>query len=200
MTLPERAIWGIVPVKGFSRAKSRLEPALTPAVRNAFARGLFEHVHDTFRAVPEIRGVLVLTDDDEVEALARARGAHVLRDAGSTGLASIVDGGLRHVALLGADAALVCMSDLPHLATSDLEEVSAALRRTPVVLAPDALEAGTNLLGLSPPTRMLSCFGRGDSFATHLARARSEGHEATVLRLHGLCFDVDGPEDLLQLV
>lgn len=199
MNQPDYRLWFILPAKGFFRAKSRLDPVLSPQVRSAFARGLFEHVLGTILQLEEASGVLVLTEDDEVESLARGRGAQVLRDRSANGLASIVDAGLSRVHALGASAALVCMADLPHLTVDELRQAVLALRTQPVVLAPDAAEAGTNVLGLAPATLFPSCFGREDSFAAHLARARSLGHEAAVLRLHGLCFDVDGPQDLSGL-
>jgi 2-phospho-L-lactate guanylyltransferase len=193
------ALWAVLPVKGFARAKTRLGHVLPDPLRAAFARGLFEHVIGTIQALHQVRGVVVLTDDDEVESLTRARGAHVLRDGSSPGLAAIVDRGLAYVADLGADAAFVCMADLPHLRSVELRLVVAALEEHAVVVAPDAERAGTNLLGLKPPLLFPSCFGRLDSFECHIARARTAGHGMAVLEAHGLCFDVDAPEDLQAL-
>jgi 2-phospho-L-lactate guanylyltransferase len=192
-------LWAVLPAKGFGHAKSRLGEVLTDPVRAAFARGLFEHVLGTMRATTEIANVLVLTDDDEVEQLARARGARVLRDEPGGGLARIIDAGLAKVAELGAEAALVCMADLPHVSPEDLRAAAHGLLQHAVVVAPDAGEAGTNLLALKPATLFASCFGRADSFQRHLARAEEEGQQTVVLRVRGLCFDVDGPEDLEQL-
>jgi 2-phospho-L-lactate guanylyltransferase len=193
---PHGASWALVPAKGFARAKSRLGDVLSEQVRAAFARGLLEHVLAALRSVPGLAGVLVLTDDDEVEALALERGAHVLRDLPGAGLAELVDRGLQHVAARSAQAALVCMADLPRLTPVELEQVLEALWSSEVVLVPDAAEAGTNLLALRPPDRLASCFGRADSFLQHQARASSLGARVRVLRLPGVCFDVDGPADL----
>ena len=44
-----RHLWALVPVKGFDRGKSRLEPALSAAGRAAFARSLFDHVVERWR-------------------------------------------------------------------------------------------------------------------------------------------------------
>ncbi len=192
-------LWAVVPVKGFARAKTRLGEVLSDPVRAAFARGLLEHILAILQATPEIAQVLVLTEDDEVEALAHERGARVLRDPPGLGLASIVDGGLTKAAALGADSALVCMADLPRVSVEDFREVARRLEEYAVLVAPDAGEAGTNLLALRPATLFASCFGRVDSFQRHLARAREQGQRVLVLRSAGLCFDVDGPEDLEQL-
>jgi 2-phospho-L-lactate guanylyltransferase len=192
-------LWAVLPAKGFSHAKSRLGEVLSDAVRASFARGLFEHVLATLQATTAIRAVLVLTDDDEVEQLARARGAQVLRDEPGLGLSQIIDAGLARVQQLGAQAALVCMADLPLVNAEELALVAQELREHEVLLAPDTGEAGTNLLALRPPTLFESCFGHADSFRRHRARAEERGHGICVLRARGLCFDVDGPQDLEQL-
>jgi 2-phospho-L-lactate guanylyltransferase len=192
-------LWALLPAKCFARAKSRLGEVLSDPLRRAFARGLFEHVLGTLQVTPGVAEVLVLTDDDEVEALARARAARVLRDLPGARLHAIVDRGLAHAGAAGAGAALICMADLPHLESAQLGEVIEALRQRPIVIAPDVRAEGTNLLALAPPTRFGTCFGRADSFQQHLAQARAHGEEAHVVRAHGLCFDVDEPGDLDEL-
>jgi 2-phospho-L-lactate guanylyltransferase len=192
-------LWAVLPAKGFARAKSRLGEVLSDPVRSAFARGLFEHVLGTLQAAPSIRGILVLTDDDEVQALAEACGARVQRDRPDQLLAQIVDAGLLRTVELGAEAAIVCMADLPHVSVEEFEQAACALISSSVVLAPDAGEAGTNLLGLRPPALFPSCFGHGDSFRQHAERAENLGHRVALLRAPGLCFDVDGPQDLGEL-
>jgi 2-phospho-L-lactate guanylyltransferase len=191
-----RALWAVLPVKGFARGKSRLGTVLSDPVRAAFARSLFEHVAAMLCAHEHVAGLLVVTDDDEVEALARQRAFHVLRDPPSERLSDVVDAGLQHVAGLGASAAIVCMADLPHLSADDVREAVEALVHHDVVLAPDLARAGTNLFGIVPPDRMPSCFGRADSFERHKARAFEHGLSVQILERHGLCFDVDGPADL----
>ena len=74
----------------------------------------------------------------------------------------------------------------------------AAGRKAPVVIVPDERGLGTNALLLSPPRAMNPCFGT-DSRARHAAAARNLGLASTELRLPGLGFDVDEPEDLARL-
>ncbi len=193
------AVWAVVPVKGFSRGKSRLGSVLSDAVRAAFARSLFEHVISTLKNTPSIAGVVVVTEDDDVALSADARGVSVVRDPALGTLAMVVDAGLAHVAARGASAGFVCMADLPHLTVEDVSAVVAALAEHDVVLTPDLLRAGTNVLCLAPADRMPSCFGRADSFAQHLGRAQETGLRVHVLERHGLCFDVDDPSDLEKI-
>lgn len=192
-------VWAVLPVKGFARGKSRLGAVLGDAARMAFARGLFSHVLGTLRTTEGIAQVLVLTEDDEVEALALEARAEVLRDTQGANLARVIDAGLRRAEAAGASAALVCMADLPRVSAPELAQVLAALAAHAVVVAPDLAEAGTNVLALSPPSVLATCFGHEDSFTRHVAQAAKRGLSLEVVRLPGLCFDVDGPEDLARL-
>jgi len=190
------SVWAVVPVKAFARGKSRLAGVLRDGVRAAFARGLFEHVVTTLETSSHIARILIATEDDEVAEAAEARGLLVLRDTVQGGLAGVVDAALAYAHAHGASAGFVCMADLPHLSAAEVDEVVAELAEVDVVVTPDLVRAGTNVLCLAPAQAMASCFGREDSFAQHLARAKQSGLSLAVVERPGLCFDVDDPSDL----
>jgi 2-phospho-L-lactate guanylyltransferase len=187
-------VWAVVPAKGFSSGKSRLAPLLPPGPRAELARTLVEHVLSVLARCP-LAGVLVLTDSDEVAGRAAAHGALVRREEGPAPLAQLVDEGLRDVISRGATAALVLMSDLPHLAPADVAGLLEALACADVVVAPDHREAGTGALALAPPDVLATCFGRPDSFSRHVDAARSAGSSLAAHRSPGLAFDLDAPAD-----
>lgn len=180
--------WAVVPQKTFDHAKSRLAPVLAPPARRALARALFEHVLDVLARSP-VRGSLVVTDGEDVAALAAARGARALIAPGPLGRA--VDAALGS---LGRTRALVVMADLPLLAPADVSVACTLLAAHDVVLVPDHRGAGTGALGLRRPGVLPSCFGHPDSFARHLGAAR--GLRVAVHHSPGLAFDLDEPEDL----
>jgi 2-phospho-L-lactate guanylyltransferase len=196
---PLRAVWAIVPVKGFARGKSRLTDVLGDSLRSAFARSLFEHVLEVLAALEQVAGILVITDDEEVARCACERVSAVLRDPPGANLAQVVDVALGEAAARGASAALVCMADLPHLSMEDVQGALSLLELHQVVLGPDLNEEGTNLLCLAPPLVMPSSFGGGDSFRRHLLHARERALSAAVSRAPGICFDVDEPDDLARI-
>jgi len=195
----DRDVWAVVPAKDFRRGKSRLGGVLEDDVRTAFARGLFLHVTSELAAAEPIAGVLVLTDDDAVERTALRAGHAVRRDQDATTLREIVDRGLADVQARGARAAVVCMADLPNLRREEIAQAVAALDDADVVVVPDLERAGTNVLCLSPPTRLATCFGNEDSFMRHVRAAHEAQARVRTLELSSLCFDVDGPDDLETL-
>jgi 2-phospho-L-lactate guanylyltransferase len=191
--------WAVVPAKGFARAKTRLEPALDAPSRVAVARAMLEHVLGVLHGSRGIDGVMVVTDDDQVEAMARARGVLVVRDAGEPPLRIAVDTGLTAVRKRAQTAALVIMADLPLVRADDVERLLAALDGADVVIAPDARGSGTNAIGFARDVTMQTEFGMGDSFAAHRRGADDRGLRTTVHIAPGTAYDVDLPDDLVVM-
>ena len=203
-----RPLWGLLPVKHFARAKSRLAPVLGEAERIALARSLGQHVLSTLAGCAETDGVLVLSDSEEVRELTTEHGfvaepePEPRSDGSPLGLNTLVDHGLARLQERGAGAVLVLMSDLPRLQPDDLGQLVDALRQHDCVIAPDLRQQNTNALALrlaATPGPFQTAFGSGDSFARHLQRSRELGLRTAILRTPGLGFDLDLPSDYAEL-
>ena len=192
--------WALIPIKGFDRGKSRLSEVLAPRERAQLARDLFEHVMRVLRASPAIEGIAVVSDSPEACEHAERLGVVALSDAtGSKGLADVVDSALRDLERRGATSVVICMSDLPDLTVRDIANVARALAESDVVLVPDLLQRGTNVIAVRPATGLPSCLGHEDSLQRHHARARELGLTVSVQLSSGIGFDVDSPGDLERL-
>jgi 2-phospho-L-lactate guanylyltransferase len=192
--------WALIPVKGFDRGKSRLSEVLAPTERAELTRELFEHVVRVLQRAAGIDGVAVVSDSIEARGHAERLGALALRDAeGNHGLADVVNAASRELEERGATSVLICMSDLPELATDDIESVARQLDESDVVLVPDLLQRGTNMVAVKPPSALPSCLGNEDSLARHRDRARALGLTVSVQLRSGIGFDVDHPDDLAKL-
>jgi 2-phospho-L-lactate guanylyltransferase len=192
--------WALIPIKGFDRGKSRLSEVLAPHERAQFARDLFGHVVRVLRASPAIDGIAAVSDSPEAREHAKRLGVVALSDAtDSEGLADVVDSALRDLERRGATSVVICMSDLPDLTVQDIANVARALDESDVVLVPDLLQRGTNVIAVKPPTGLPSCLGHEDSLQRHHARARELGLTVSVQLSSGIGFDVDSPGDLERL-
>ena len=192
--------WALIPIKGFDRGKSRLSEVLAPLERAQLARDLFEHVVRVLRASPAIDEIAVVSDSVEACEHAERLGVVPLSDSDdSQGLADVVDGALRDLELRGATSVMICMSDLPELTVQDIASVARQLDESDVVLVPDLLQQGTNVIALKPATCLPSCLGHEDSLHRHHARARERGLTVSVQLSSGIAFDVDRPRDLERL-
>lgn len=192
--------WALIPIKGFERGKSRLSEVLAPLERAQLARNLFEHVVRVLRASPAIDGIAVVSDSVEARKHAEGLGVVALSDADdSQGLADVVDGALQDLERRGATSVMICMSDLPDLTVQDIASVARQLDESDVVLVPDLLQQGTNVIALKPVTCLPSCLGHEDSLRRHHTRARDSGLTVSVQLSSGIAFDVDRPRDLERL-
>ncbi|RLB37856.1 MAG: 2-phospho-L-lactate guanylyltransferase [Deltaproteobacteria bacterium] len=196
------SLWALIPIKGFERGKSRLSGVLAPLERAQLTRDLFEHVVRVLRASPAIEEIAIVSDSVEVRQHAERMGMGMvaLSDADdSQGLADVVDDALRQLERRGATSVMICMSDLPDLTVQDIASVARQLDESDVVLVPDLLQEGTNVIALKPATCLPSCLGHEDSLHRHHARARDIGLTVSVQLSSGIAFDIDRPGDLERL-
>jgi 2-phospho-L-lactate guanylyltransferase len=181
-------IVAVLPVKPFSRAKSRLAPALAPAARAALARGLYRHTLEVLRNTPSIDHLVVVGQPSaSPSVVAIADPGRGLNAAVAAGLAAAGD----------ADAALVLPTDLPLLSEDAIDRLLAQLTpgRPQIVIAPDRWHDGTNALLLTPPTVIAPTFGSA-SFARHRQTGLAAGIVVTVHHDPALALDLDHPDDL----
>jgi 2-phospho-L-lactate guanylyltransferase len=196
--------WAVIPAKRFARAKTRLRSVLDGPRRSVLAREMFGGVMDACAECGELTGTLVATDGDDVAALGAARGAAVLRDAGTSArsLSTVIDDALAAVAARSATHALVIMADLPWLRGQDVRELLAQLRRADLVLAPDRSRRGTSALGLRLHLLKLGMharFGHADSLQRHVEEAKRLHATRTIVHNPRVAFDIDAPDDLWAL-
>lgn len=184
------SFWALVPVKARAAGKQRLAAVLDEAGRARLVRVMLAHVLEVLRGCRQLGGIAVLTPDPQAlpaGVVWLADAAADMNGAVQAGLTALAARGARHVAVISAD--------LPRLAASEVEALLAAGREHGVALASDRHGSGTNALTLSLPARFRPQFGSG-SLARHLAQARGLSLTAAQLRLPGLAFDIDEPEDL----
>ncbi|MEE8506158.1 MAG: 2-phospho-L-lactate guanylyltransferase, partial [Kiloniellales bacterium] len=185
--------WAVVPLKRFADAKRRLAGVLDPESRRQLSTAMLRDVLAALTATPGLDRIVLATSEPGVAGF----GCPVIDDGGGDLNVAIA----RAAAALkaaGAERMLVLPADVPLVTTPEIARVLAAGEAAPVVIVPDQRGLGTNALLLSPPAAMNPCFGP-DSRARHAAAARNLGLASTELRLPGLGFDVDEPEDLARL-
>jgi 2-phospho-L-lactate/phosphoenolpyruvate guanylyltransferase len=195
-------IFAILPVKNPQNAKQRLDGYLPPASREALARLMFEQTIATLCRARGIDRVLVATSDTQIAGQARGLGALVIEESAQLSHSASADAACLRAMELGATAALLVPIDVPLAVPEDFERLAAAAgtsggRRLAIV--PSADGTGTNAFVRTPPNIIPSRFGPG-SFRIHLDLADACGVQAEVLRLPGLMFDIDTPEDVAELL
>jgi 2-phospho-L-lactate/phosphoenolpyruvate guanylyltransferase len=191
--------WVIVPVKRLAAAKSRLAPAISAGQRHTLARALLDHTLETLHGLKGIDGILVVSKDRAVLAAVRKSGAGTVLEAKCDGLNRALARATAEAVRRGAQAVLILPADLPMLSTEDLHRVMKMVSRPPfMVIAPDRMERGTNLLYMAPPRVVKFSFGER-SFHRYLRSACRAGVKPVICRRPALAYDVDRPEDLADI-
>jgi 2-phospho-L-lactate/phosphoenolpyruvate guanylyltransferase len=191
-------IWAAVPVKEFAGAKQRLAERLTPAQRQALAAAMLEDVLAALVEAP-VAGILINTLDPLAIDLARRYGARVVNDGARDGHTGAVAAMARILESEGRVGMLALPGDIPRVTAAEIAAILAARRPAPsLTIVPAHDERGSNAVLCSPPLVMPLRFG-DDSFLPHLATARAQGIEPTIVKLPGVGLDIDQPQDLNAL-
>jgi 2-phospho-L-lactate guanylyltransferase len=193
-------MWAVVPAKSFSDAKQRLAAVLSPEERAGLFAAMLEDVVAALAAARGLDGILLVSNEPDVQRLAARYGARVVPDRAAAGQSAAVAEGARVLAADGATGILAVPGDVPLATAEEIEEVLASHGGAPAMtIVPSHDGLGSNAIACSPPQLIPFRFGVA-SFAPHLATAREARVEPLVLRLPGLGLDIDTPDDLRQLL
>lgn len=189
----------VLPVKRFELAKTRLGGALAPDARAALAQAMVADVLDELLGSAVLDGVVVVTNETPVVALAQAVGARALRDPHESGQSAAALVGIEQAIADGYERVLLVPGDCPALDGATLEALLRAAPPAPSVTAvADRHGQGTNALLLAPPAVIEPGFGPG-SLERHRARAAASGAAWRTVELPGLLLDIDTADDLAAL-
>ena len=184
---------GLLPVKRLDRAKARLAGSFGPDERAQLALALFEDALGLCSATSWLRW-LVVSDDDDVLALATSHGLATLRDEG-TGLNDALSMAIATLTARGARSVTVVPSDIPLAYEEDLRDLLDTGATSDVVVVPSEGDGGTNALYLSPPDLLEPRFGPA-SLKAHVDAAAERQLRCSILALPRLALDIDTIEDV----
>jgi len=182
-----------VPVKSLGRAKGRLAGMLTPMERAALTLAMLDDVLDACQAMAGWQVWVISPDESVLDAAARRRARPVEEE--DPGLLAAISQVEEEAAR--AEALAIVLGDLPMLTPTALAKALHTLG--PVVAAPSASDAGTNVLLRRPPSVIPARFGT-DSFRKHRDTADQLGVPFAEVRAPELAFDLDRPEDIPALL
>jgi 2-phospho-L-lactate/phosphoenolpyruvate guanylyltransferase len=191
-------IFAILPVKSPRNAKQRLKEFLGVEQRETLACMLYTQTLAALCQAEGIDRVAVVTCDAETAGHARRSGALVFEENEQVSHSVSADAACLRAMELGASTVLLVPIDIPTATPADFSQLAASVQAG-VIVVPSCDGAGTNALARTPPDCIQSRFGPG-SFRAHLDQARSKGLPADVLRVPGLMFDIDTPEDVARLL
>jgi 2-phospho-L-lactate/phosphoenolpyruvate guanylyltransferase len=183
----------LLPVKDFQHAKQRLACALDAETRANLARAMLSDVLDALSHAQLPDTVIVFTASGEAGQMARSCGFDVVTENSVAGHSAAVN--LMVSELVSHSSRILSIAgDLPKLRP---EEVDLVLNTAaaPITVLPSRDGTGTNGILFLPPARIEMEYGES-SFERHMTKAFRAGHRADVMKVPGIEFDIDTPEDL----
>jgi 2-phospho-L-lactate guanylyltransferase len=153
-------------------------------------------VLEALAAARGLAGVLLVTCDPFARAQAARLGFRTTAEGAREGHTGAVNAGRALLAREGVEGFLTVPGDIPAVTPVEIEALLAAHRPAPsFTIAPAHDEQGSNAVLVSPPLAVPLRFG-DNSFFPHLAAARAQGIEPTILALPGIAMDIDNPADI----
>jgi len=191
-------IFAILPVKSPRNAKQRLTGFLGVEERETLARKLYRQTLAALCRAEGIDRVVVATSDEEVADHARSLGVLVFEEDQQVSHSVSADAACLRAMEMGASTVLLVPIDVPTVTPADFSQLAASARPG-LIVVPSSDGTGTNALVRTPPNCIQSRFGPG-SFRAHCDQAVANGLPLEVLRLPGLMFDIDTPDDVAELL
>jgi 2-phospho-L-lactate guanylyltransferase len=186
----------LIPCKSFAAGKSRLAPVLSPEGRDALCRRFLADTVNLAEQLVARGNIHVVSSDLKVAELAADLGVHCHGDNDHDLNSALTSAAARIVARdqVAGRNILILPIDLAFNSRAAIAPVLAA--RADLVVVPDRLDQGTNLLRLPGNVAADFSFQYGDnSFSRHRSEAERHGLTVETLRDPAFCFDVDTPED-----
>ena len=191
-------MWAIVPLKYFADAKSRLASVLSPQERQLLVRHMARDVLSALQATAGLAGILLVSRETEVQALAPEFGAELFVEPAGVDLSRSVILASQHlVQTKEATGTLIVHADIPLANPAAFSALLAA--HDQLTLVPDNQRLGTNCIAATPPNPIEYRYD-GRSFEPHLAAARAAEIPSVVCEIPALALDIDTPADLKSLL
>jgi len=191
-------VWALIPVKAPEQAKSRLLSVLQPHECAMLSRSMFMDVLHALENAASISDIGVLTDDQDVAALARQLGHHVIEDNSGGNLCDGLDCAARFIAEQKASSVLVMPGDIPTVSAANIDELITR-HSAELSVCPAIRDGGTNALVCTPPDAVQFKFGK-NSAQRHLDAGEQAGLKVERLALSAFFRDIDLPADLAWLM
>jgi len=193
-------MWALLPIKALRGAKKRLSELLNEDERAGLVRAMARDVLTALMGAKGLDGVVVVSSDPEVEALALQAGARFMPEGAAKGLNPVIQQTAESLTAEGIDSILIIHGDLPLASAEEIDAIISDHSFAPAItIAPSRDDGGTNAMAVSPPALIPFEYG-ADSDAKHRRAAQAAGVTPSVLELPGIGLDIDRPGDLMTFL
>ncbi|MHB8601879.1 MAG: 2-phospho-L-lactate guanylyltransferase [Nitrosotalea sp.] len=192
--MSDSRIGAIIPVKTFSRAKTRL--SLSPEKTDKICRLMLESVLKTVSQSDVIEKIVLVSKDENALEIGKKFGAHGIYDESENGVNSAVLLADNYFTQEGFEGTMVFPQDIPLIAPEDIRTLY-QMRTSGrcVLVVPSRKFDGTNALFRTPPSVMETHYDE-DSYKIHLNTAEKRSASSAMALIRRMMLDIDDQSDL----
>ncbi|MBI3638906.1 MAG: 2-phospho-L-lactate guanylyltransferase [Thaumarchaeota archaeon] len=188
----------IVPVKTFSKAKTRLN--LSYEKTEDLCKIMLEEVLQTISQSDIIEKITVVSKDESAFKIGKKFGVVEIYDEKEQGVNSAVAMADKYFLDEGFGATIVFPQDIPLMKTEDIQTLyDFQMPDKCVLVVPSRRFDGTNALFRSPVDIMETHYDE-DSYKIHLTTANNKSAKSALVLIRRIMLDVDEPEDLQTIL
>ncbi len=187
-------IAAIIPVKTFSKAKTRLN--LPTSKKEDLCRIMLQEVVETISNSQLFEKIIIVSKDETALELTKKYGVQEIFDSDESGVNHAVSLADKYLENNEYDASIVFPQDIPFMQTEDIEQLI-SFQKTPksVLVVPSRRFDGTNAL-LRTPINLMKTHYDEDSYKIHLEVGKSMTQNTSLVLLRRIMLDIDNQEDL----
>ena len=187
-------IAAIVPVKTFSKAKTRLN--LSPQNKTELCKLMLEEVLTTISDSSLIEKIILVSQDETALKISKKFNAETIYDNEESGVNNAVSLADSLVKKEGFDTSVVFPQDIPFMLTEDIDYLLRLQNSSKYVgVVPSRKFDGTNALVRKPVDIMETHYDE-DSYKIHLNLGKSLSHDASLIMIRRIMLDIDFQDDL----
>lgn len=186
-------IASIIPVKTFSKAKSRL--GLSQEKTEQLCKVMLDEVLSSI-SQSQINKTIIISKDEAAFEIAKKYNAIEIFEDRENGVNAAVALAEKYLGENKFDASIVFPQDIPLMRSQDIDELIKFKKTNPsLIVVPSRKFDGTNALLRSPIDVMETHYDE-DSYKIHLTTGKSRNIPTSFVLISRIMWDVDDPSDI----
>ena len=191
-------IAAIIPVKTFSKAKTRLD--LSPQQVEDLCKVMLNEILHTLSISPQIEKIIMVTKEEKAIKIGEKYNTVTIRDEKEESVNSAVALADKYLLENNFDASIVFPQDIPFIKTQDIDfMLNYKTHPNFAIIVPSRRFDGTNALARMPIDLMETHYDE-DSYKIHMNTAKEHTLNVAMVFVKRIMWDVDNAEDLKFLL
>ena len=183
----------IIPVKSFSKAKTRLSISSEKTVD--ICKIMLNEVLQTISSTNKIDNTIIVSRDESAFDIGKKFNVIQVFDESESGVNNAISLVDDYISDSEFDTSVILPQDIPFFNTVDLDNLFSFFQKNSVIIVPSRHFNGTNALLRNPAKIMTTRYDEG-TYKSHLDQAKSSNIDLSLLLIRRLMLDIDAKDDI----